>query len=192
MARKPKKYRGKYYGKFATMEEVEEFKRSVLRRYTKTPDEKKNVPDLVTELNNQGYRVTYNTVRTWLRTSEVRVVKNPPKSEPSKITSFMMSHEVDNALKEFSGFISKSDFIRQAVNVVLGFDIPDMVIIFFREGNVILTANDEKILALTTQTLKPNDLKFLQGMVTMAQDQDDWKEFVKKYAQASGLSHYPL
>jgi hypothetical protein len=193
MAKKPKFYRGRYYGKFKTIKEVHDFKLLIIDRYKHTPNELRNIKTLHKDLEKQGYKITYDTIRTWLRTSEVKIVRNrPKKSELMVPVSGTVPESVKETMDEFSDYMEKSLLVRHGVFMMMGLDIPNLMVIFFKEGNVVITDNEDKLIALTTQNLNPADFKFLQGAINMAEAQEDWQEFMQAYCKAAGVTYYPI
>jgi hypothetical protein len=192
MRRTPKKRRGKYYGKLKSIEEVEMFKQYIINRYNRTPLEKRNVPNLVDDLRDKGFIISYNTVYGWLRKAEVKIVKNPKRLENKKVVNISISLDIDELMEDFKPHLTRTFLLEQAVNMLFGLPMDNLVLILFKEGNVLITKNKDKLIALTTNNLKSADLHFLQGMVTLAEEAPDWVKFIQKYAKASGILHYPL
>jgi hypothetical protein len=192
MGRNPRKYKGKYYGKFRTRTEVALFKEEIINRYNKTPYEKRNISTLLTDLQEQGYQITYNTLRTWLKRSEVVIVRNVQKGPEKQLISTNIDIGIAETLDQFREHISKTDLFANAISMLLGLSVENFVVIFFKEGNVVITQRKDKLVAVTTNNLKAPDLRFLQGLVTLAEQQDDWVHFVQTYCRASGVQFYPL
>jgi hypothetical protein len=192
MAKKARKRKGKFYGKFKTPQEVQLFKQYIINRYDRTPYEKRSIQHIVEDLQEKGFDITYPTVYNWLKNSEVKIVKNVKRNEEKKIVNVGLTLDVDHLMEGFRDHMSRSFLIEQAINMLFGLSMENLMVILFPEGNVLLTKTKAKLLALTTNNLKPVDLHFLQGMVTLAEESDDWQGFVKKYLKASGVSYYPL
>jgi hypothetical protein len=182
-----------YYGKLQTWAEVKELKESVIRRYKHST--KKNISSIHRDLLKEGYDIPYDTIRTWTRRSGVKIVRPDSYVTPEveRIPeSFSISQEVSGVINAFGGIMKRADLVDSALRMFMGMPMTNVVILFFDQGNVIITEKDNQLHAVTTQTLKPGDLKLLQGMVNMAEENLDWESFVKQYAKSSGIPYYPM
>lgn len=192
MARKPKIIRGKYLGKFKTMVEYEDYKQKMIQRYNKTPYQHRSIVKLVEEIRKDGVRVDYETVRQWLIRHEVKIVKNVKTKSERKSVVALVPEDIIEVLDEFKPHLARTEILLYGIYMMLGLDTPKILIIFFEAGNVIITSTEHKLMALTTNNLAAADLKFLQSVLTMAEGQEDWRDFIKNYCRAGGIQYYPL
>lgn len=192
MARKPKLIRGKYFGRFKTIAEYEDYKQKMIMRYKKTPYEQRSIPALVEQMHKEGVKVPYETVRQWLKSHDVKIVKNIRTKGDRKAVAALIPEDIMTVLDEFAPTINRSQMLANGIYMMLGLDIPNLLVIFFPAGNVMITSTEKKLLALTTNNLSAGDLKFLQSVLTMAEEQDDWRAFIQRYCRAGGIQYYPL
>jgi hypothetical protein len=192
MARKPTKIRGKYFGKFKTMDEYEEYKAGIIQKYKKTPYDKRNIPDLVEHMRKDGIKIGYETVRQWLKSHEVKIVKNQKNKGERRAIITLVPEDIIEVLDEFKPHILRTEMLNFGINMMLGFDTPNLLVIFFEAGNVLITSTEHKLMALTTNNLASADLKFLQSVLTMAEEQKDWRGYIQRYCKAGGIQYYPL
>jgi hypothetical protein len=190
---KTHKPEGLYYGKLETWDEVKELRESVIRRYKYST--KKNIGSIHRDLLKEGYDIPYDTVRTWVKRSGVKILR-PPQYDtdtPEKTMEFFqVTTELSAVLDSFKGLFKKTNLMEYAIRMFVGMKVSGIVVLFFDKGNVVITNNNDNIIAVTTQNLSPGDLKLLNGMVNLAKEHEDWEAFVKQYAKVSGIPYYPM
>lgn len=181
-----------YYGKLKTKEEVKELKASVIRRYKHS--QKKNLGAIHRDLLKEGYEISYDTLRTWVRRSGVQMIR-PSEYVPSEqlktATTVYWTQELHSVTDGFTSHLTKSELSEFAVRMATGMKTDNMMCLFFDKGNVILTEKDQTVIAMFTADLSPSDIKLLSGMVNMAEEQPDWIKFVQSWCHKSGINHYP-
>jgi hypothetical protein len=183
---------GKWYGKLDTEDEVKDLKASVIRRYKHST--KKNISAIYRDLRREGYDISYDTIRTWVKRSGAIIVRPTEyidDGEKKSGTMLYLSNNLHGVLDGYAAHVTKSELAEFALRVVTGQKITDMICLFFEHGNVILVEKKEVITALFTADLSPADVKLLTGLVNMAEEQPSWIHFVKQYCKKAGINHYP-
>lgn len=182
---------GKYFGKLDTLDEVKEFREKVVRSYKHRAN--KNIKKLTQELIDEGYDIHYMTVRTWVLKSGANVVvhKKTTQSTAKRWAGFTITQEIDDIMNQYASVIGKSDLVEYGLRMLTGMPIENAIVVFMEKGNVLFYKRKSKILAIMTADFNADDERHVTGLVNMAEKHEDWVGFLRDYARAAALPHYP-